>query len=73
LASLNALKQLKYPLENGSPLNEEFRDYLNDLQIKVSELHNDFSENWFSFTSGNEENSETAKSDKPKLQIACEA
>lgn len=73
LASLNSLKQLKYPLENGSPLNEEFRDYLNDLQIKVSELHNDFSENWFSFTSGNEENSETAKSDKPRLQIACEA
>ena len=35
LSGLNALKELNYPLENGNPLNEEFRDYLNDLQAVI--------------------------------------
>ncbi|MFY0676863.1 MAG: alpha-E domain-containing protein [Neptuniibacter sp.] len=73
LAGLNALKELNYPLENGNPLNEEFRDYLNDLQIQVSELHNEFSENWFAFSAEHEISSETVKPETANLQIACQA
>ncbi|WP_297310530.1 alpha-E domain-containing protein [Neptuniibacter sp.] len=49
LRGIETVKQLHYPLDNGEQLNESFRDYLNDLQICVSELHNDFSDNWFAF------------------------
>ncbi|MGI1670496.1 MAG: alpha-E domain-containing protein [Neptuniibacter sp.] len=73
LSGLNALKELNYPLENGNPLNEEFRDYLNDLQIQVCELHNEFSENWFAFSAEHEISSETVKPETANLQIACQA
>ncbi len=49
LRGVEAVKQLHYPLDNGEQLNESFRDYLNDMQISVSELHNAFSDNWFAF------------------------
>jgi len=73
LSVLHALKELNYPLENGNPLNEEFRDYLNDLQIQVCELHNEFSENWFAFSAEHEISSETVKPEAANLQIACQA
>ena len=73
LSGLKALKELNYPLENGNPLNEEFRDYLNDLQIQVCELHNEFSENWFAFSAEHEISSETVKPEAANLQIACQA
>ena len=73
LSGLNALKELNYPIENGNPLNEEFRDYLNDLQIQVCELHNEFSENWFAFSAEHEISSETVKQEAANLQIACQA
>lgn len=49
LLGINAIKKLKYPLSNGQELDETFRNYLNDLQISVSDLHNQFSDNWFAF------------------------
>lgn len=73
LSGLNALKELNYPLENGNPLNENFRDYLNALQIQVCELHNEFSENWFAFSAEHEISSETVNPETANLQIACQA
>lgn len=49
LQGIETVRQLHYPLDNGKQLDEAFRDYLNDLQISVSELHNTFSDNWFAF------------------------
>ncbi|MGH1461999.1 MAG: alpha-E domain-containing protein [Neptuniibacter sp.] len=74
LSSLEALKSLHFPLDNGKALDEDFRDYLNELQIKVSELHNEFSENWFAFNVENEElKTGKIKSEAHQLQVACEA
>ena len=52
LREIENVKQLRYPLESGEQLDEAFRDYLNDLQISVSKLHNHFSANWFAFKQG---------------------
>lgn len=49
LREINAVKKMHYQLDRGDQLDEAFRDYLNELQIKVSKLHDEFSENWFAF------------------------
>lgn len=74
LSGLTALKQLSFPLQNGTPMNEEFRDYLNELQIKVCDLNNAFCENWFAFNMESEEGQITAaKLKEQKTLLACEA
>lgn len=50
ICGIETVKELHYPLNNGEALNETFRDHLNDLQISVSQLHDDLSSNWFAFT-----------------------
>lgn len=49
LKIIEHIKSLRYKLDSSERLDENFQDYLNDLQIKVSELHDEFSENWFAF------------------------
>ena len=49
LKGIEAVKGLHYQLANNEQLNEEFRDYLNDMQIKVSTLNDEFSKNWFAY------------------------
>lgn len=50
LKGIEAVQALHYPLNNGKELDENFQNYLNDMQIRVSALHNEFSENWFAFS-----------------------
>lgn len=36
-----------YSIEEDTPLDEDFRDYLNDLQLMLAEVHHRISGNWF--------------------------
>lgn len=50
LKGIESVEALHFPLDNGVQLDEEFQDYLNEMQIRVSALNDAFSENWFSFS-----------------------
>lgn len=50
VSSVKEIKTLRYQLDSSERLDENFQDFLNELQIKVSTLHNEFSGTWFAFT-----------------------
>ena len=49
LEHLANIKAMRFDFKACEKLDETFRDYLNDVQIAVSDLHAQFSENWFAF------------------------
>jgi len=66
LTVIEAVKVLHSALDNDTQLNANFHDYLNDLQIKVSALHDKFSENWFAFNP----NTQQLSSNVSDIQLA---
>lgn len=75
LQAVKALKAHHYSLANGHPLDEKFRDYLNELQISISDLHGVLMTNWFAFNMGDpQEEAPTLKNNMEKeYQFACQA
>jgi len=45
---LQRILKTRYELENSQRLGDEFRDYLNQLQLDLGGLHLQFSQTWFS-------------------------
>jgi uncharacterized alpha-E superfamily protein len=43
------IQALKYVVESSQDLTDDFRSYLNELQIKLMELNDAIVENWFAF------------------------
>ncbi|WP_075107953.1 alpha-E domain-containing protein [Neptuniibacter marinus] len=75
LQEIKTLKKLHYSLANGNPLDEKFRDYLNQLQINISDLNNALMTNWFAFNMGDhqEENLPLKKVTQKEYQFARQA
>ncbi|MDO6593668.1 alpha-E domain-containing protein [Neptuniibacter sp. 1_MG-2023] len=75
LKDMSEFKKLHYSLANGNPLDEKFRDYLNQLQISISELHTALMTNWFAFNMGDpqEEIVTPKKLVQKEYQFACQA
>ena len=49
LKGIEAAKAQHYSLDTNEQLDEGFRDYLNEMQIRVSKLNDEFSNNWFAY------------------------
>ncbi|MCW8885069.1 MAG: alpha-E domain-containing protein [Motiliproteus sp.] len=47
---LDRILKYRYVLDDHQPLGEEFRDYLNQLQLELNDLHSCFNETWFGQT-----------------------
>jgi uncharacterized alpha-E superfamily protein len=47
MAKIKTLKLIRESSRQFTELDEELSDYLNDLQVKLGQLHNIFTESWF--------------------------
>ena len=51
-ATINALSEYNFPISRSADLNAEFHEYLNDVQLKIIEVNQLITENWFYFQQG---------------------